>query len=77
MENIEIKLGNLNFEVSVEGTVFQEKRVSGTILDEVRIIAAEQFLSRRDLNKKVRDYWAAVRTITPEGKRGFNLQRSA
>ena len=66
---VEVKIGNDTFDVELDGTVFQPRRVSSTLLDEVRVIAADSFLGRRVLTKGQRDYWAKVRTVSPEHKR--------
>lgn len=68
-EIVEVTINNDVFDVTVSGDVSTSARVSGIILDECRLAAADHFLTRRDLTKGQRNYWAGVRSVTPEHKR--------
>ncbi len=64
-----IKLGNDEFGVDIDGTVHQPRRVSPTDLDNVRVFAAQEYLSDRSLTRDQRRYWSAVALISPPHQR--------
>ena len=77
MNQVTLKLNDMIFDVSVEGSISQPRKVSSTVLDEVRILASDVFLQEK-LSVSQRQYWGAIRTITPEPKRGgFGERRRA
>lgn len=74
---VTVTVNNLQFDVSVSGDISQPQRVNNVIIDEVRLAAAEHFLALRTvdlqglgLTKAQKEYWSAVRTVTPVEKRG-------
>lgn len=60
MDQVEIKINGLEFTVKLDGTILQPCRVSTTFLDDVRIVAAHQFLANKGLTKADREYWKAI-----------------
>ncbi len=67
MNQVTIRINNMEFGVSVDGTVHQPHSVSGVILDEVRLQASERFLGEKGISLEQRKYWR-----WGEGKRARN-----
>lgn len=70
---VTVTVGAHDFEVSMAGNVASSQLVNGTVRDEARLAAADQFLSRRDLTRAEREYWAGVRMVSQEAKRFMRL----
>lgn len=70
MNSVSIRINDLDFNVSRDGTIHQPMSVPGVILDEVRLQAADHFLADKTLGSELRGYWKDIATVTPETKRG-------
>ncbi len=61
----EIPVDNLKFEVSVNGDIRQEQKVSSNILDNIRLQASNSFLREaKALTHNQREYWKCVARVT-------------
>lgn len=65
-----VKVNDLEFEVSPDGDVYQPHAVPPQVLDEVRLAAAGEYLTK-PLGLSMAQYraWAAIRQTNPEHKR--------
>lgn len=65
MQNLLVnhKPTNLVFEVDIEGRIFQEIKVTPFLLDEIRLLAANHYLTV-PMTKPQKDYWKGVANPT-------------
>lgn len=64
--SVEVEYQGQQFLVLRSGTILQERRVSGQVLEDVRYMAAEQYLTARGLSHSEHKYWSAIRTVNPK-----------
>ena len=71
------KVGDHEFSCYVDGTIACS-RVADHIRDEMRLVAADAFLSSGralDLTSSERAFWSKVRTVDPEHRAFFNGEK--
>ena len=71
---VQVQIDNDTFEVGINGTVYQPRRVSSTVLDEVRLIASKEYLAeRKSLTASQALYWTRVCRISMVHERGHSM----
>lgn len=68
-----IKIENDTFQVGINGEVFQPRRVSSTVIDNVRYLASQEYLlpvNRKHLSAAQAKHWARVNQVSMAHERG-------